>query len=162
MKFDFDEYDFLEDYCENECGQRSHCSYCDSYKFLENYLKEHMLKNCIVYSLDEHPLATAKEINFEETNVAVKDKEGKPQMRLILPHAAEALVRIREYGLKKYPQADNWKSVPKEDWTDAMLRHLMKYIGGEETDEESGMPHLWHALCNLSYLIELEWKENAK
>lgn len=96
-----------------------------------------------------------------ETNNKVKDKAGKPQMRLILPRAAEALVRVREYGLKKYPDAENWKHVPKEDWEDALLRHLMKYIDGEKTDSESGMPHLWHALCNLSYMIELEERNDV-
>lgn len=96
-----------------------------------------------------------------ETNNKVKDKVGKPQMRLILPRAAEALVRVREYGLKKYTDAENWKHVPKEDWEDALLRHLMKYIDGEKTDSESGMPHLWHALCNLSYMIELEERNDV-
>jgi len=84
----------------------------------------------------------------------VKDKNGKPQMRLILPNAAAALVRVREFGLKKYPDADNWKNVPVCDWEDAMLRHLMKHIDGEVLDDESGMPHLWHALCDLSYMVE--------
>lgn len=84
----------------------------------------------------------------------VKDKKGKPRMSLILPHAAEALVRIREYGLKKYPDANNWRKVDKADWLDALMRHLMKYLDGEEIDDESGYPHLWHALANLSYMIE--------
>lgn len=84
----------------------------------------------------------------------VKDKEGKPRMSLILPGACYALVRIREYGLKKYPDANNWKRVPKEDWLDALMRHLLKYISGEKIDPESGYPHLWHALANLSYMIE--------
>lgn len=87
----------------------------------------------------------------------VKDRKGKPRMSLILPRAAEALVRVREYGLKKYPDANNWKRVPKEDWLDALMRHLMKYLSGEKLDSESGLPHLWHALCNLCYLIEREW-----
>ena len=89
----------------------------------------------------------------------VKDKDEKPQMRLILPKAATALVRIREYGLKKYTDANNWKHVSKDDWLDALMRHLMKYLDGEKIDDESGMPHLWHAICNLSYLIELEETE---
>ena len=95
---------------------------------------------------------------IEEQNAiyrSVKDKEGKPQMRLMLPNANTAVVRIREYGLSKYPNADNWKSVDPEDWHDACLRHLMKWTAGEELDSESGMPHLWHALCDLSYLVEL-------
>ena len=84
----------------------------------------------------------------------VKDKEGKPQMRLMLPNANAAVVWIREYGFQKYQNADNWKSVDPADWHDSCLRHLMKFAAGEELDGESGMPHLWHALCDLSYLVE--------
>ena len=32
----------------------------------------------------------------------------------------------------------------------------MKYIAGQEIDSESGLPHLHHALANLSYMIEGE------
>lgn len=69
----------------------------------------------------------------------VKDRNGKPMMRLILPNAATALCRIREYGLKKYPDAENWKSVPMSDWEDALFRHLMKFLNGEEKDDENAV-----------------------
>lgn len=132
----------LEEYCKVCCGHEcTSDSKCFGYTFLNNKILDDEYFKCIEEVVD---------------NSGVKDKAGKPMMRLILPHAAEALVRIREYGLKKYPNADNWKSVPKEDWLDAMLRHMMKYLDGEEIDFESGKPHLWHALCNLSYLVEMD------
>lgn len=95
------------------------------------------------------------EDNVNKTDLStVKDKDGKPRMSLILPNANAAVVRIREYGLQKYPDANNWRNVDNADWLDAAMRHLLKYLDGAEYDTESGYPHLWHALCDLSYLVE--------
>ena len=84
----------------------------------------------------------------------VKNTKGKPPMHLILWKAVRWFIRIRVYGLKKYPRADNWKEVNPMDWYDACLRHLAAYGSGEDLDNESGLPHLAHAFCNLWYLIE--------
>jgi hypothetical protein len=32
------------------------------------------------------------------------------------------------------------------------MRHLLAFWSGEETDPESGLPHLAHALCGLMFL----------
>lgn len=90
---------------------------------------------------------------------AIKDSKGKLPMHLILWKPVKWLVRIRMYGLKKYPNADNWKGIDNQIWYDAMLRHIVAYAQGEATDKESGLPHLAHALCNLCYLIENELEE---
>lgn len=88
----------------------------------------------------------------------IKDTAGKPRLSLALQmrQALIALTDIREFGLQKYPDAENYKKVPEDMWLDALVRHLVAYIHGEELDEESGKPHLAHALCNLVYLIELK------
>lgn len=88
----------------------------------------------------------------------IKDTAGKPRLSLALQmrQTLMAITDIREYGLVKYPDAENYKKVPEEMWRDALVRHLVAYIGGEEYDRESGKPHLSHALCNLVYLIELK------
>ena len=39
---------------------------------------------------------------------------------------------------------------------DALYRHWLAYLSGEEIDPESGMSHLWHMACNLDFLIERE------
>ena len=37
------------------------------------------------------------------------------------------------------------------------MRHLVAYMREPQgTDEESGLPHLWHVACNVAFLIELE------
>lgn len=39
---------------------------------------------------------------------------------------------------------------------DALYRHWLAYLGGEERDEESGLPHLWHLATNVAFLIDME------
>lgn len=66
---------------------------------------------------------------------------------------------VREYGCQKYPTGgkDNWKQVDPERYRDAAFRHFLQYIRDPKSvDEESGLPHLWHWLCNGAFLAELE------
>ena len=85
---------------------------------------------------------------------SVKDSAGKPNTMLLLTRADEQIIKIREYGLTKYPNADNWKGIHVDTWVAAAIRHLFKYVRGEYEDEESGESHLSHALCNLAYAVE--------
>ena len=36
------------------------------------------------------------------------------------------------------------------------MRHLLAWWQGEDTDPESGMPHLWHAETDVGFLVEYE------
>ena len=37
------------------------------------------------------------------------------------------------------------------------MRHLLAYIDDPKSiDAESGLPHLWHAACNMAFLCEME------
>lgn len=85
-----------------------------------------------------------------------KHDEGKPNWNLNLWRAAEKVVRVREMGVKKYGDPDNWQSVDKanERYRAAAMRHLVADMRGEYLDEESGLPHLAHAACNLFFLLE--------
>lgn len=69
-----------------------------------------------------------------------------------------AVTAIREYGTAKYRDPDNWRKVEPQRYRDAMYRHWLAYVGGEDEDPESGLPHLWHCACNLAFLIEQETK----
>lgn len=48
------------------------------------------------------------------------------------------------------------KAEELERYRDALYRHWLAYLGGEERDAESGLPHLWHLACNVAFLIEME------
>lgn len=87
-----------------------------------------------------------------------KADAGKPRPTLVPVSLVEAVASIREYGVAKYHDPDNWKKVEPQRYKDAAYRHWLAYIKGEKLDPESGLPHLHHCACNLAFLIEMEGK----
>lgn len=85
-----------------------------------------------------------------------KADQGKPRPTLVPVSLIWAVTAIREFGTKKYKDQDNWRQVEPQRYRDALYRHWLAYVGGEERDPESGYPHLWHCACNLAFLIEME------
>jgi hypothetical protein len=84
---------------------------------------------------------------------------GKARLGLVLGGFAMALMdvgRVGTFGAEKY--SDNgWMSVEngEQRYLDAMLRHLVAFMSGEESDSESGLPHLAHAAWNALAIHEL-------
>lgn len=58
----------------------------------------------------------------------------------------EAVLR---FGARKY-KPYGWRDVPNQKFLDAYVRHMH---ATDEYDHESGMPHSWHAACNLVILL---------
>ena len=85
-----------------------------------------------------------------------KADAGKPRPTLVPVSLIEAVAGIREYGVAKYKDPDNWKRVEPERYRDAMFRHWLAYLRGEKLDPERGLPHLHHCACNLAFLIDME------
>lgn len=88
-----------------------------------------------------------------------KFDEGKPKMSFVARSLLIAIAYIMEPGAIKYGR-DNWKGGML--WSrpyDALLRHLTAWWDGESVDRESGKSHLWHAACELMFLIEYEEKK---
>ena len=44
----------------------------------------------------------------------------------------------------------------------ALMRDLVAWRKGEAIDPDSGMPHLWHVITNVGFLITLDLKEDEK
>ena len=85
-----------------------------------------------------------------------KKNEGKPMMSLMSANTIAYVTKVREYGIKKYGMADDWKTTERKLHYDAALRHIYAEFEGEINDSESGLPHLAHAICNLMFLIEAD------
>ena len=86
-----------------------------------------------------------------------KADTGKPRLSLVPRKIIWAIAAIREYGNKKYGDPENWRQVEPERYRDAAYRHFMRYLDDPTgVDEESGLPHLWHLACNVSFLCEME------
>lgn len=104
-----------------------------------------MIEPCEEWFNDYNPDQTAK-----------ADK-GKPRLSLVPTEIINCIARVREYGVTKYVDVDNWKRVEVERYRDALFRHLIAYINDPKSvDEESGLPHLWHCATNCAFLCELE------
>ena len=89
--------------------------------------------------------------------MAVGDKydSGKLRYDLIPSESLNEFVKVLTFGAEKYTP-EGWRMVDSPDsrYFAAAQRHLWAWKRGEELDEESGLPHLAHAMCCLSFLLE--------
>ena len=99
-----------------------------------------------------------REYRPRETSAGQEAKAdaGKIRPTLVPPSLVPAVAAVREHGTRKYGDPENWKRVDAQRYKDALYRHWLAYLNGEECDEESGLPHLWHLACNAAFLIEME------
>ena len=86
-----------------------------------------------------------------------KYDEGKLRFSLMPLLATESMNRVLEFGAAKYG-VDNWREVEDGErrYFDAAMRHLMAWMRGDPIDDESGLPHLAHAMCCIAFLLEKE------
>lgn len=101
-------------------------------------------------------------IHHQEDRGADKDQsakadKGKLELSLVNPQLVKAVAEVRMYGTEKYGDSENWRKVEPKRYVDALYRHLLAYIEGNEVDEESGLSHLAHMACNLSFLLDKEY-----
>jgi len=83
---------------------------------------------------------------------AIRHNDGKLQWSLVDFDSLEDMVRVLEYGAKKYSR-DNWKKGLKtNEIFESLMRHMVAYMRGEDIDPESGLPHTGHILCNAMFL----------
>lgn len=103
--------------------------------------------------------AISSAVNKQEA----KADSGKPRLTLVPRKIIYGIARVREYGNRKYGSADNWKQVEPERYRDAAFRHFLSYLDDPDgTDEESGLPHLWHLACNIAFLCEMQNESSEK
>lgn len=96
--------------------------------------------------------------NTERTTYTkAKHDTGKPRPTLVPVSLMRAVTAVREFGMSKYKERENWRTVEPQRYRDAMYRHLLDYLDDPQgVDKESGLPHLWHLACNAGFLIEME------
>ena len=79
----------------------------------------------------------------------------KPNCSLLPSIPLLGAARVLGMGMRKYG-AHNWRSgIEYSRLYAATLRHLLAFNDGEDFDDESGLPHLDHALCELMFLREM-------
>jgi Domain of unknown function (DUF5664) len=88
------------------------------------------------------------------TKEAVKHDDGKPDWSLVPFESLEGMVKVLEFGAKKYA-GWNWTTnggFPYMRVMRSCLRHLFAWSRGEDIDPESGLSHIHHAMCNLLFI----------
>lgn len=106
-------------------------------------------------------------------NQEMKADLGKTDWLLLPWQATRAIVRVLEYGARRYKR-EGWRDVDDAlfRYTNAAFRHLIAYANGHKLDlclehaapgerpdgcpKCSGEPHLACLGCNVLFLLELD------
>ena len=83
------------------------------------------------------------------------DDKAPVSMILEAKHAVEGCAKVLGFGAQKYERANWRKGLSHTEICDSLLRHLSAYLGGEDNDPESGLPHVDHITCNAIFLGEM-------
>ena len=90
----------------------------------------------------------------EQLKEGVKYDADKERFDLISSNALMWLARVYTYGAHKYADRNMEKGMKWGRIFAACMRHLWKFWWGEELDEESGLPHLGHAMWCCACLLD--------
>ena len=122
---------------------------------------EKVLKLGERYGTDNVPLADIadellnEEIRKTSGGQASRFNTGKPKWGLVDFESLEPMVRVLEFGAKKYVE-HNWKKgLPTTEICESLLRHVFAYLRGEDKDPESGISHIGHIQCNAMFLSHM-------
>jgi hypothetical protein len=99
----------------------------------------------------------------EPKELGKKYDNDKLRWSLLPLEALQDVVNVLEFGAKKYAP-DNWKYVDngKARYWDAAMRHMIAYKIDNQTDSETGLSHLAHAICCLLFLSHFDNEDNNK
>ena len=78
---------------------------------------------------------------------------GKPRMDLLDPEFLFGIAKVLTFGAVKYGDRNWTGGIAVSKLFGSLQRHLWAYWGGQDIDPESGLPHLWHAGCNLMMIV---------
>lgn len=87
---------------------------------------------------------------------------GKRRLDLVPVYPLCAWADVLTFGAAKY-DARNWeKGMSWSRCYGAALRHILSWWDAEDLDPESGLHHLAHAICCLSFLLEYSCTKTGK
>lgn len=96
----------------------------------------------------------------EAVDKSLRYNDGKPQWSLVHLKSLEPLVRVLEYGAKKY-ERDNWKKgLDPQEILDSIIRHIAELQSGEDRDKESGELHIGHIMANCMFYVYHKYVKN--
>lgn len=98
-----------------------------------------------------------EDFTMKKTETGMKFDTDKPMYNLIPANAIDELAKVLTFGAEKYAP-NSWQDVPDglERYRAAMLRHAFAIQRGEIYDQETGLPHSAHIMCNAAFITELQ------
>lgn len=63
------------------------------------------------------------------------------------------MTKVLEFGAKKYASLNYAKGMKYTRVINSFRRHILKLISGETKDDESGISHLGHIMCNYMFIL---------
>ena len=140
-------------YC-GACTDHLVCEQFGKCQDLKQYMKVPELKAC---NECKYPctkvcyLDATKELSNDIVKRALRYNTDKLKWSLVHFKSLEPMVKVLEFGAKKY-SADNWKKgLDKKEILESMMRHLTALMDGEACDPESGISHIGHIQCNAMF-----------
>ena len=101
---------------------------------------------------------------MEEQRVEEQGKKfdaGKLRYDLLPVDVLEEIVKIYSDGAVKYGEYNWSKGMSWSRPFAALQRHAWAFWKGEETDPDSGSPHLAHAIVNLMFLLAYQLRNTG-
>lgn len=84
----------------------------------------------------------------------VKEKK-KPPVELLPAKPLFRVSEVLDFGGQKYGYKSYLTTTTRTGLSAAALRHILKWMNGEELDEESDLHHLAHAAADLLLALDL-------
>lgn len=105
--------------------------------------------------------------SYNGDNGGLRYDAGKPRVGLLPPDALLALAEVytqacapsEAYPQGKYPERNWERGMNYSKVTDSLLRHLLKWMGGEDVDAESKLLHTAHIAWNAMALLTYQLRE---
>lgn len=102
------------------------------------------------------PLVTTMPGEVRTVSTTGGEKGVKPaQLGAVDPAALLRVAEVAGFGAGKYARYNFARGYEWSKSWDALQRHLLAFWNGQETDDESGLPHLahagWHCLALLTF-----------
>lgn len=91
----------------------------------------------------------------------MKFDSGKPATDLLPFDALTEVAKVLTFGAKKYSRRNWEKGMGWGRLIAAGLRHVFAFMGGEDIDPESGLPHLAHANCCFLMALALTLRKTG-
>lgn len=108
-----------------------------------------------IYRLNACPQKLDNTNNRDDTYKALTNDKGKPPLALLPWAGLNEVSMVQSYGNEKYGDYYNYrKGMEINRHLSCAMRHIQKFIDGEDLDTESKRSHLAHAACRLLYVLQ--------